>query len=141
MLAAGYADESVRLWDPASGKVRWTKTLGAASRIGDARTESWARVSFLPGGKALVGWHGGTMDVWDAATGKLLLELEGEWSDASALTFSPDGKMMAGWRKGSVHLWEIATGKEGVRAVLRVDGHRSAVAPIDCPRKATHRND
>ncbi|HVR84342.1 MAG TPA: WD40 repeat domain-containing protein, partial [Planctomycetota bacterium] len=111
-LAAGYADERVRLWDLASAKVRWTNPLGTAPRIGDAPTDSWARTSFLPGGKAVAGWHAGSIDVWDMGSGKLLLELEGEWTGASALTFSPDGKSLAGWRRGSIHLWETATGGE-----------------------------
>lgn len=111
-LAAGYTDETVRLWDLASGKVRWTRPLGSPPALGQTPRESWAHVSFLPGGKALVGTHGGTIDVWEQASGRLVLELEGEWSDASGLLFSPDGKSIAGWKNGSVHVWETATGGE-----------------------------
>lgn len=111
-LAAGYTDQTVRLWDLATGKVRWTHRLGSLPELGQTPRESWARVIFLPGGKALVGAHGGTLDVWELGTGKLVLELEGEWSDASGLLFSPDGKSIAGWKKGSIHVWETATGGE-----------------------------
>jgi len=121
-LAAGYADESVRLWDLGTAKVRWTHTLGTVPQLGQAHTDSWARVTFLAGGKAVVGGHDGTMDVWEAATGKLVLELEGDWSDASALHFSPDGQSIAGWKKGSIQVWETATGKE----VFTDPGHQGA---------------
>src|SRR5262249_37386917 len=56
--------------------------------------------------------HGGTVYVWDAATGKQLHELKASFIDVGSLTFSSDGKTLAAaLPNNSVSVWDTSTGK------------------------------
>ncbi|MEU0068290.1 protein kinase [Streptomyces sp. NPDC006332] len=83
---------------------------------------NWAiTVALTPDGRLAVaggsanrnpGGEGGTVRVWDLATGRCLRTLQGhERTDAVAL--SPDGRLVAsGGPDGSVLVWEVATGRQ-----------------------------
>jgi WD40 repeat protein len=69
----------------------------------------------------------GKVRLWDVATGRIVVTLEGHTSSVFALAFSPDGKALAsGSKDRTVKLWEVATGKNTASLV----GHTSAVEAV-----------
>jgi WD40 repeat protein len=103
VLAAGYSDGKVRLWDAATGKLSAT--------YGDDAPGVRA-VAFSPDGRRLVaGGYKPALRVWEVDTGKLLFkhdESEG-LSEVTSLAFSPDGKLLAtGGSRYKVVLWKVA---------------------------------
>ena len=72
-----------RLWDLETGKVLW--------RIPGRTHHTISAASFSPDGKSVVtGGRGGTPQIWDAATGKLLVGSGNHQGGITALAFSPD---------------------------------------------------
>jgi RNA polymerase sigma factor (sigma-70 family) len=91
-------DGTIRRWDVAKGK-ELPAPVGYATGV---------TVAFAPDGARLASAGGPAVHVWDAATGRRLLTLEG---GASALAFSPDSRILAAADgKLSVRLWDAATG-------------------------------
>jgi len=115
-LASGSWDETIKLWDTATGEELRTLT---------GHTSYVSSVAFSPDGKILASASGdGTVRLWDAATGREIRRLEGHWGWVFAIAFSPDGKTVAsGGDDGLVLLWDVETGSE--KGVL--EGHEGAV--------------
>ncbi len=110
-LASGGLENEVRLWDMETG--RPLRTLKVVSLpLGSA-----VAVAFSPDGRRLAGAssynaNGGTVKVWNPATGDELLELKAEESIVTALAFSGDGGLLAGGtEKGPVVVWDGIAGK------------------------------
>ena len=84
-VVSGSYDETVRLWDAATGTA--LQTLEGHS--------SWiTSVAFSPDGTQVVsGSADKTVRLWDAATGAALQTLEGHSSAVWSVAFSPDGKL------------------------------------------------
>src|SRR5262249_33691939 len=102
-------DKVIRLFDVESRKER--QKLTRSSVVHD--------LAFSPDGSTLAaGGNDGTVPLWDVASGKLLRELHGAFTYASAVTWSHDGKTLASSEyddKGEVEyirLWDPASGKE-----------------------------
>jgi uncharacterized protein (TIGR03067 family) len=94
-LASASSDGTVRLWDPAS--VREIRRLqvsggdeGIAHRRGGVRT-----VRFTSDGKWIVTVGEDALNLWEASTGKQILEWFGENGGALIAEVSPDGKTLA----------------------------------------------
>jgi RNA polymerase sigma factor (sigma-70 family) len=99
--------------------------LGAIARIGTTRLQGSDRVyvaAFSPDGKLFAtGLSSSNARLWDAKTGKLLLEMplaapskpNYGGSPVTTLAFAPDGKRLAfgGYWSPSVCLWDLAAGK------------------------------
>ncbi|HMC65359.1 MAG TPA: hypothetical protein VKI65_10515 [Gemmataceae bacterium] len=71
-------------------------------------------LSFSPDGETLASAGGDNrIRLWEAATGRPALPLQGHVSGITALAFGPEGReLVAADRGGSVRVWEPATGKE-----------------------------
>ena len=120
-------DDTVRLWDVATGHHRTTLAASVSS------------VAFSPDGRTLAtGGLEGTVQVWTLAGGHLRT-LTGHTLAVWSVAFSPDGRTLAtGSDDHTARLWDVATGQrrtvltEHTRPVSSVafssDGHTLATA-------------
>ena len=117
MLASGSWDDTIRLWDVATG---------APLRTLEGHTSDVNSVSFSPDGSMLAS---GSWDIrlWDVATGAPLRTLRGHTDSVDSVSFSPDGSMLAsGSWDYTIRLWDVATG-----APLRtLRGHTNRVYSV-----------
>ena len=118
-LASGSWDETVRLWDVATGEeIRQLKD-----------STNWATsVAFSPDGTRLAsGSLDDTARLWDVATGNEIRRFEGHTDWVESVAFSPDGTRLAsGSKDETVRLWDVATGDE----VRRLEGHTYVVFSV-----------
>lgn len=101
-LVSGSYDETVALWDVASGSV---------VRYFRGHSSSVTSVAFGDDGKTIAsGSDDHTIKLWDVATGLELRTLRGHSSPTST-AFSPDGKTLADESgKNIARFWDISTG-------------------------------
>jgi len=103
ILAAGAADGTAWLWNPAT-RQPLTELTGAASPVNS--------VAFSPDGKTLAGGSAdGTVLLWNAATQNAIgSRLINGHANINSVAFSPDSKTLAvASTDGSVRLWDVAT--------------------------------
>jgi WD40 repeat protein len=103
LIASAGVDGKVLLWDLPSEKI--VRTLDAATVV--------RSLAASPDGKLLASaGDNGIVQLWDPATGKPGLKLEGAKDWLLAVAISPDAKTVAaGGYDGKLRLWESATGK------------------------------
>ena len=106
-IATGHWLDGGRLWDVTTPNL--AKMLSHPLGQGDG----FASLVFSPNGRTLVGLSShrrGTIELWDAATGKHTRTLvEGKYF--TVVAYSPDGKTLATGHRGTyAHLWDVATG-------------------------------
>jgi WD40 repeat protein len=93
----------------------WESSTGQRLHKLEGHTEAVNNGAFSPDGKLIVtGSQDHTLRVWDVATGKQRLFLEGHKDDCGGC-FSPDGKRIVsagGGDDGTIRGWDAATGKE-----------------------------
>src|SRR5271166_4934539 len=118
-LASGSSDQTVKLWDLATGKLFATL---------QGHTETVYSVAWSPDGKTVAsGSFDKTVKLWESATGKLLATLQGHTGEVESVAWSPDGKILAsGSRDETVRLWESVTGK----LLATLQGHTDAVYSV-----------
>jgi uncharacterized protein YjiK len=118
-LASGSADNTIKLWDMASGRVLRTLT-GHANQV-------WS-VAFSPDGRTLAsGSSDTTIKLWESASGELLRTLSGHTNWVYSVAFSPDGRTLAsGSRDTTIKLWKVANGQ----ALRTLTGHTNDVASV-----------
>jgi len=109
LLASGYGDGTIRLWDVATGR-----QAGSSLQAGSAVNG----VAFSPDGKLASAGADGAVRLWDLVTGQVYGSVlgvgPGAAGGANAVTFSPDGTLLAaGFGNGTVRLWDPATGQPG----------------------------
>jgi WD40 repeat protein len=145
MLAStGSIDQTVKVWDVATGHERTTLKV---------QSDTVESVAFTTDGKTLASGGGeydpktkrygaGQVTLWDVPTGKALGTLEGHTGLVLSVAFSPDGKTLASgsfflnailnredWKadqfmSGEIKLWDVTNRKE--RATL-LRGHPKGV--------------
>src|SRR5262249_8570798 len=85
-------------------------------------------VAFSPDGRTVAtGMHGGTVYIWNAATGRYLgwLPSQGQGDDIWGIEFTPDGRhVVTGSWTGPVRVWELDTNTQVFR---RTDGPSTAL--------------
>ncbi|OQD75267.1 hypothetical protein PENANT_c158G06719 [Penicillium antarcticum] len=116
LLASGSDDNTVRLWDPATGVL--VQTL-------EGHSHSVLSVTFSPDGQLLAsGSQDNTIRLWDPATGELTQMLEGHSDSVWSVAFSPDGRLLAsGSGDSTVRLWDPAIGA----FTQTLEGHSDSV--------------
>jgi WD40 repeat protein/uncharacterized caspase-like protein len=124
-LAAGISDNTIRLWEPKSGKLIRTiqGRAGKAAQPLVFSTDSKMLAAIASDGS--VG-TGRTVSVWNADTGELLRSLEDQSGAALSLTFSPEGiKLGSGSVEDTVNLWDMKAG----RLVRSLNGRSPTLVP------------
>ncbi|RKH21360.1 hypothetical protein D7X74_01380 [Corallococcus sp. CA047B] len=134
ILASGSLDQTVHLWDVATGReLRFLK----------GHTASIRSVAFSPDGRTLVsGSRDRTVRLWDVATGRELRRLGESQEPILSVAFSPNGATVAmAGESNTVRLWNVTTGTEQ----QRMEGHlgfvRSAIFSPDGSELATNGDD
>ncbi len=101
LLACGYGDGTIRLWDPASGQ-----PSGSALQAGSAVNG----VAFSLDGKLLASADAnGAVRVWNLASGQPSGSPLQAGSAVNGVAFSPDGKLASADASGAVRLWNTAS--------------------------------
>ncbi|GAB3981837.1 serine/threonine-protein kinase [Actinoallomurus acanthiterrae] len=115
-LATGSEDNTVRLWDVATGRTTAVLT---------GHTGAIHSVAFSPDGKTLATGSGdGTVRLWDVAGGRTTATLESaNITGVSSVAFSPDGKSLA-TGGDCIQLWDVA----GRRSTATLTGNEKYVS-------------
>src|SRR5690606_13147244 len=101
-LVTGAGDNTVRLWDAASGaELREFRGTGRVGAVG-----------VDPDGRLLVtGGRNNVAQVWDLATGERVAELKGHEAEITTAAFHQDGKLFAtGDDRGEIRVWQLVGG-------------------------------
>jgi WD40 repeat protein len=118
-VLSGSADNTVKLWDAASGSLL---------RTFQGHSNEVASVAFSPDGRqVLSGSADKTLKLWDAASGALLRTFAAHSFAVASVAFSPNGRqVLAGSRDKTLKLWDAASG-----ALLRTfQGHSNSVLSV-----------
>ena len=108
-LASAGSDGEARIWDPASGK----EIFCLQQPGGQARSVAWSPDGLrLAVGTAADGGTPRSVTVWDANTGRLVLDLKGRGE--SPVAWSSDGKRLATGtaRAFECKIWDASSGEE-----------------------------
>lgn len=119
MLASASEDNTIKLWDVATG--RELRTLaGTANGANTVAFSPDSRTVASGGGDALV-------RLWDVGSGQLLRSLQGHTAPINSVAFSPDGRILASASNDhAVKLWDVANAS----VVYTLSGHRGAVKSV-----------
>jgi predicted amidohydrolase len=118
-LASGSDDNTIKIWEVATGKQLRTLT-GHSSVV--------LSVVYSPDGRYLAsGSSDKTIKIWEVATGKELPTLTGHSREVMSVVYSPDGRYLASgsWDK-TIKIWEVVTGKK----LRTLTGHSSPVLSV-----------
>jgi WD40 repeat protein len=102
LISSGW-DQQIRKWDLATGKL----LAGPDGYLG------WTHAAFLPTRDEIVlGDGNGRLELWDANTGRLRVELQKTGEAITAVMVSSDGRRLAcGAANTSATVWDVTTGK------------------------------
>jgi WD40 repeat protein/tetratricopeptide (TPR) repeat protein len=118
-VVSGSRDNTVRLWELATGK-----------EVRRFTGHEWGvrSVAVTPDGQYVVsGSWDNTVRLWDRATGQELRRFTGHDDSAWSVAVTPDGQyVVSGSSDKTVRVWDVATGKE----VRRFTGHEGLVLSV-----------
>lgn len=119
ILASGSLDQTVKLWDVATGNLLRTLTGHKGGVLS---------VVFSPDGKTIAsGSEDKTIKFWDVATGRENKLIAGHSTRVTSLAFSSDGKLLAsGGQDSTVKVWDVTSG----RALKTLVGHLDKVTSL-----------
>ena len=113
IVTAGLSDKTVRIWDINSGQELQKMEVSVNQitnffRAGE-HTNWVTSAIFSPDGKKIVtGDHEGTVQIWDAASGKVLQKLRGHTKSINSVAISPDGKkIISASSDGTARIWTL----------------------------------
>jgi WD40 repeat protein len=109
--AGGCMDQSIRLWETATGQER--RQLGGPGRPVHA-------VAIAPDGRTLASWRrDNTVCLWDAATGQQVGTLQGHRSEVTSLAFLPGGReVVTGSADSTILVWGLPAWKRPAPTAL-----------------------
>ena len=120
-LAAVYGGGSIKVWNATTGgEILYLKGSSLAPLPGRlpgpgphlvAPVLPVLDIAFSPDGSRLAGARGDGVKVWDTATGREVLTLQG---NSEGVAFSPDGRRLASGGFGEAKVWDAATGREAL---------------------------
>ena len=118
-LLSGSGDNTVKVWDTASGHL---------IRTFEGHDRQVTSVAFSPdGARVLSGSYDNTIKLWDAATGALIRTFEGHRSGVYSVAFSPDGtRLLSGSGDKTIKLWDAASGQ----LIRTFAGHSNWVSSV-----------
>ncbi|MBN3950075.1 MAG: protein kinase [Nostoc sp. NMS7] len=104
ILASASYDETIKLWNLATGEEIYTLT---------GHSDSVDSISISSDSKTLAsGSDDKTIKLWNLATGKIIRTLTGHTESVKSVAISPDGKTLAsGSNDNTIRLWNLTTGK------------------------------
>jgi RNA polymerase sigma factor (sigma-70 family) len=116
VVVTASGDNTIRLWDPATGKQRLCLTH-----------DGWIRdVALSPDGTLLASnCLDDTVCLWDVASGRKIYRLagHGEMGGRRAVGFTPDGKAFLAWGDDMyLRQWDVRTGKAVSEYAIRPSG-------------------
>jgi len=118
-IATASWDGTAKVWDAASGRVFLTLEVGAvqfAQMKKDFADKYFpiqvTCVAFSPDGRRIVTGSGRFAQVWDAASGGVLLTLDGRGTPIYSAAFSPDGQRIVTGGFRTAIIWDAPTGRE-----------------------------
>jgi hypothetical protein len=117
-LASASGDQTIKVWDTASGQV--LRTL--KGHTGGVRS-----MAFSPDGSRLASGSDDPIKVWDAASGQELRTLKGHTDVVMSVAFSPDGNRLASASGDqTIKVWDAASGQE----LRTLKGHTDVVMSV-----------
>jgi eukaryotic-like serine/threonine-protein kinase len=116
-IASAGGDQTVRIWDAASGLEIHT-LKGHTGGV-------WG-VAFSPDGSRIASAGDQTVRVWDVASGHEIHTLKGHTGHVWSVAFSPDGARIASGDDQTVRVWDAASGHE----IHTLKGHTGLVRSV-----------
>jgi RNA polymerase sigma factor (sigma-70 family) len=127
-LVTSSDDRSIRFWDVATGKQ--VRQLDHAAPVGSIAlapdNKMLASVAMkkeeynTPASSATTWKPAEHVVLWDLASGKDTLRLDGHKNGVFALIFAPDGKTLLSSDSKTVHCWNVTTGQELLARNLQI---------------------
>jgi WD40 repeat protein len=104
---------AVKLWDAGTGRLLHTYESDWLTRTFGGGLKAVTSVAFSSDGtRVLSGSREGTLTLWNATTGQLMLTIKGHTGDVRSVAFSTDGvRVLSGGDDRTLKLWDSATGR------------------------------